>query len=222
VVETSKSDDGETMSNRLNPEKEKEVKVLLKDHSIREIVAKTGVAHNTILRIRNENFTKEEKAELKKRANVKGRNRRELEKRELGADLQNDGQNIPSTDRDGKGGQEIMEKETKVCTKCGGPPKPISEFNKNAARPDGHESRCRSCTAQAHRDWVTNRKKSAGGNGRKKRKARGPWPGRSLSAPTIPSEAVTLDAQLLRAVKKSAILDFVKNDLPRIVEEAFA
>jgi hypothetical protein len=35
------------------------------------------------------------------------------------------------------------------------------------------------------------------------------------------SAAVTLDAQLLKVVKKSAILDFVKNDLPRMIEEAF-
>jgi hypothetical protein len=39
---------------------------------------------------------------------------------------------------------------------------------------------------------------------------------------SVISEAVTLDAQLLKAVKKSAILDFVKNDLPRMIEEAFA
>lgn len=234
VAETSKSDGGKTMSNRLNPEKEREVKAFLKDHSVRETVAKTGVAKNTIARIRNENFTEEEKSELKKRANVKGRNRRELKKREPKADLQNDGRNIPKNippaDSGGKGGQAIMEKETKVCTKCG-TPKTISEFNKNAARPDGHESRCRTCTAQAQRDRKASIEKSSGGtgrsrkapgNGRKKRRPRDPWPCRSLSAPTIPSEAVTLDAQLLKAVKKSAILDFVKNDLPRMIEERFA
>ena len=214
----------DTMAYHLKPEKEEEVRALLKDYSIREIVTKTGVASETIRRIRNKNFTEGEKAELKKRATVKGRNKRELEKRE--PNLQNDGQNIPknipSNNSDGRGGQEIMAEETKVCTKCGGPPKPITEFNKNAARPDGHESRCRVCTAQHQRDYVAMKKKGTDGNGRKKRQPRDPWPGRSLSAPTIPSEAVTLDAQLLRAVKKSAILDFIKNELPRMVEEAFA
>ena len=214
----------DTMAYHLNPEKEEKVRALLKDHSIREIVTKTGVAFNTIARIRNENLTEGERAELKKRATVKGRNKRELEKRE--PDLQNDGQNIPknipSNNSDGRGGQEIMAKETKVCTKCGGPPKPITEFNKNAARPDGHESRCRVCTAQHQRDYVAMKKKGTDGNGRKKRKVQKPESVRSLSPnPTI-SDAVTLDAQLLRAVKKSAILDFVKNELPRMVEEAFA
>ncbi len=45
--------------------------------------------------------------------------------------------------------------EMKTCTnpKCPKPnPQPISEFNKNAARPSGLESHCRTCTAQAQRD----------------------------------------------------------------------
>ena len=70
----------DTMAYHLKPEKEEEVRALLKDYSIREIVAKTGVAFNTIARIRNENLTEEERAGLKKRANVKGRNKRELKK----------------------------------------------------------------------------------------------------------------------------------------------
>ena len=222
----------DTMAYHLKPEKEEEVRALLKDYSIREIVTKTGVASETIRRIRNKNFTEGEKAELKKRATVKGRNKRELKKRE--PDLQNDGQNIPLNNSDGRGGQEIMTEETKVCTNPKCPktnPQPIDEFNKNAARPSGRESRCRTCTAQTQRDRKASIEKSSGGtgrsrkapgNGRKKRQPRDPWPGRSLSVPTIPSEAVTLDAQLLRAVKKSAILDFIKNELPRMVEEAFA
>jgi len=71
-----------TVSNNLDPQKEEKVKTLLKDHSIREIVKKTGVAKNTIARVRNENLTEEEKAEFKKRANVRGRNKRELKKGE--------------------------------------------------------------------------------------------------------------------------------------------
>ena len=38
---------------------------------------------------------------------------------------------------------------------------------------------------------------------------------------TIP-DAVTLDAQLLKAVKKSAVMDFVKNDLPKMIEERYS
>ena len=66
------------------------------------------------------------------------------------------------------------------------------------------------------------KKKGTDGNGRKKRKVQKPESVRSLSPNPIISDAVTLDAQLLRAVKKSAILDFIKNELPRMVEEAFA
>jgi hypothetical protein len=237
-VETKERDDKELMSYHLDSKKEEEVKVLLRTDSIREIVTKTGVASETIRRIRNKNFTEGERAELKKRANVKGRNKRELKKRELGADLQNNGRNIPknipSTNSDGRGGQKIMVEGTKVCMnpKCGRTnPQPIDEFNKNAARPSGRESRCRTCTTQTQRDRKASIEKSSGGtgrsrkapgNGRKKRQPRDPGPVRSLSPNPIISDAVTLDAQLLRAVKKSAILDFIKNELPRMVEETFA
>lgn len=235
--DSPKNDGEEAMSYHLKPEKEEEVKALLETHSIREIIAKTGVAYNTIVRIRDETFTEQEKAELRKRATVRGASRRELRKRDPAADLQKEGQNIPkiippalfSNDSNKKGGQEIMTEGTKVCTNPKCPktnPQPIGEFNKNAARPDGHESRCRTCTAQAQRDRKIAIQKA--GDGRKKKKVgRNPRPVRSPS-PDPPlkegviSEAVTLDAQLLRAVKKSAILDFVKNDLPRMVDEAFA
>ena len=129
-----------------------------------------------------------------------------------------------------EGGQEIMTEETKSCTNPKCPkqnPQLIGEFNKNAARPSGRESRCRTCTTQAQRDFVANRKKTLSGNGKKKRVIQDLGPVRRPSSDPLPkksviSEAVTLDAQLLKAVKKSAILDFVKNDLPRMIEEAFA
>ena len=123
-----------------------------------------------------------------------------------------------------------MTEETKSCTNPKCPrqnPQLIGEFNKNAARPSGRESRCRTCTTQAQRDFVANRKKTLSGNGKKKRVIQDLGPVRRPSSDPLPkksviSEAVTLDAQLLKAVKKSAILDFVKNDLPRMIEEAFA
>ena len=236
-------DEEELVSYHLDPEKEEEVKILLKTASVREIVARTGVAKATITRIRNENLAEGERAELKRRANVKGRNKRELEREGPKTDLQNDGRNIPknipSTDRGGKGGQEIMTEQTQVCTnpKCPKPnPQLITEFNKNAARPSGHDSRCRTCTTQAQRDRKaaiekastsgTGRSRKTPGNGRRKRQPRNPRPIRLPpsglpSAKSVISEAVTLDAQLLKAVKKSAVLNFVKNDLPRMVEESF-
>jgi len=130
-----------------------------------------------------------------------------------------------------EGGQEIMTKveETQVCSNPQCPkqnPQLIGEFNKNAARPSGHKSRCRTCTAQAQRDRKVAIQRGAG---RKHRPSniQKPRPNRlpSSDPPSVKSvisEAVTLDAQLLKAVKKSAILDFVKNDLPRMIEEAFA
>ena len=240
-VEIGKEEDKEPVSYHLDSKKEEEIKKLLKTNSIREIVAKTGVAKNTIMRIRNENFTKEERAMMGKSNLIKGRNKREFEGEEPKKDLQNDGRNIPkiipSADSGGKGGQEIMTEQTQTCTnpKCPKPnPQPIGEFNKNAARPSGHESRCRTCTAQAQRDRkaaiekaASGRSGKAPGNGRRRgqprslRSARSHLPESAANKPYI-SEAVTLDSQLLRAVKKSAILDFVKNDLPKMVEEAFA
>lgn len=74
------------MSNNLDAQKEEEVKALLKTDSVRKIVKKTGVAKNTISRIRNENLTEEERTKFKRLANVKGRNKRKLRKV---------GQNIP-------------------------------------------------------------------------------------------------------------------------------
>ena len=240
-VEIGKGEDKEPMSYHLDPKKEEEIKKLLKTDSIREIVAKTGVAKNTIMRIRNENFTKEERATLGRSSLVRGRNKRELEGEGTRKDLQNDGRNIPkiipSTDSGGKGGQKNMIEETQVCMNPKCPksnPQPIGEFNKNVARPSGHESRCRTCTAQAQRDRKAAIEKAASGrsgkaprNGRRRGQPRSLRPVRSHlpeSAADKPyiSEAVTLDSQLLRAVKKSAILDFVKNDLPKMVEEAFA
>jgi hypothetical protein len=242
----------EDMSNQLDHEREEKVKALLKTHSVREITKETGLAKNTIARIRNENLTEAERATLKRSANIKGRNKRELKKKESRPDLQNDGRNIPkiipSTNSDGRGGRKIMIEETKACQnpKCPKPnPQLIGEFNKNAARPTGRESRCRTCTAQAQRDRkIATERASSGGRrhslrlGRaygSERKQRRPKPStiqkprsNRLPSPDPPptksviSEAVTLDAQLLKAVKKSAILDFVKNDLPRMIEEAFA
>ncbi len=115
-----------------------------------------------------------------------------------------------------------MEEKEKICTKCGPPPKPITEFNKNASRPDGHESRCRICTTQHQRDWVAMKKKSIDGNSRKKRKAqkRGPTrvPSMNPANPTISciNDAILLDQQILKAIKKS-----VANQIIQIIKETF-
>jgi hypothetical protein len=65
------------VSNNLDPQKEEEVKALLRDHSVREIIKETGVAKNTVARIMKENLTEEERKVLKKEANVRGRHKRE-------------------------------------------------------------------------------------------------------------------------------------------------
>jgi Autographiviridae endonuclease VII len=41
----------------------------------------------------------------------------------------------------------------KVCTKCGGDPKPFDEFCRNSAGSYGRASRCRKCMSEAHRLW---------------------------------------------------------------------
>lgn len=140
----------ETMSNRLNPEKEEMVKALLKDHSIRDIIKETGVAKNTIIRIRNENFTEEEKAKLKKWANVKGRNKRELEREDLEATEQR---------RETKVNED---QKTKICSKCKEPMLLTEElFSHNHSTSDGWERFCKACASKMRKD---RKEKTAGKN----------------------------------------------------------
>ncbi len=102
---------------------------------------------------------------------------------------------------------------TKKCTRCG-QTKDLSEFNKNKSTPDELEYHCRTCKKEEGRIMREKRRMGAAGNGsrlKKKRIARSP----------SPSQAIEPDVQFL-TLKKSLILDFVKTDLPRIIEERFA
>jgi hypothetical protein len=238
-VEPKEGNREEAMSYRLGPKKEEEVKVLLRTASVREIVAKTGVAKATIRRIRDENFTEEERAKLNRQATLRGRDKRELKNRERREQLQNAIKDIPkiirSTDSGGKGGQEIMTEEMQVCTntKCPKPnPQPIGEFNKNAARPSGHESRCRTCTAQAQRDRKeamekasasgTGRSGKVPGNGRRKGKPGNPGPGPHPGLPPIQTEeAIYLERSILLAIEKKVAMKLLKK-FERMIEEAYA
>ena len=47
----------------------------------------------------------------------------------------------------------------KACTRCAGA-KPLSEFNRRRASPDGRASMCRSCSAKGRADSVAPRWKS--------------------------------------------------------------
>ena len=139
----------EVMNNHLNPEKEEMVKALLKDRSVRDIIKETGVAKNTIIRIRNENFTEEEKAELKNRANVKGRNKRELKKREF----------IEKN--------PMAEIEKKTCIRCGDKFLPTNKFfSKNKATPDGLERWCKPCKKAAQAGYRLKKRKENKPDGR--------------------------------------------------------
>lgn len=145
-------------------------------------------------------------------------------------DLQKWEENTSSANCGEKGGQEIITQETKVCTnpKCPKPnPQPISEFNKNAARPGGIESRCRTCTAQAQRDLKASKLKASGSNGGHKstrQKSRSPYPRRSIhSDPQAKStdEAIFLEKAILLAIEKKVALKLLKW-LEQIVQEAYA
>jgi transposase len=137
----------ENMANNLSYEKEEEVKSLLKTDSIREIIKKTGVSKNSVTRIRNENFTEKERVEMKKRANVKGRNKRELKK---------------------EGGDKEMEEIlTKDCRKCG--PKPIAEFTKSKGASDGFDPLCRKCKSDYRLERIGEKTKGNMGDGRFKK-----------------------------------------------------
>src|SRR5512137_2845818 len=49
--------------------------------------------------------------------------------------------------------------DTKVCSTCG-EDKPLSEFNKNKARKDGYQQRCKACrTIHYKQDYAENRDK---------------------------------------------------------------
>lgn len=41
----------------------------------------------------------------------------------------------------------------KTCTKCGGPPKPLTEFSKHARTRDGLQSQCKACNSIAAAAW---------------------------------------------------------------------
>ena len=69
------------------------------------------------------------------------------------------------------------------------------------------------------RDAGYNEARANGGSGSGRTKRQSRKRGSILPKDPIISDAITLDAKLLRAVKKSAVLDFLKNDLPKIVEE---
>ncbi len=113
-----------------------------------------------------------------------------------------------------KGEEKIM--ATKKCNKCGDE-KDLKEFNHNKSVPDGYDRTCRECMKGIAKQIRLKKKQRDIGYGKRivmeKEIVK---PGPSIS------EGITLDAQLLKAVKKSAILDFVKNELPRMVEERFA
>jgi len=196
----------EVMSNQLDYGREEKVKALLKTHSIREITKETGVAKNTIARIRNENLTDEEKIELKKIVNVKGRNKRELEKEKP------------------KGKEEKMEEETKVCSKCN-LPKSLDEFNKNKSISDGLEYHCRECKKKQAAAYRKKKKpgkdfpkggrsdvKAIAKGKRKKQKT-----GDSKPVPQTVAEGILLDQQLIKAIKRS-----VAKEIVGIIEERFA
>lgn len=158
------NDSGGPMVNQLKPEKEEEVKILLKTHSIREIIKKTGVVSNTIARIRNENFTDQERAELKKSANIKGRLKRELEKDD-------------STSAKQIKKEEVMEEKiTKICIKCKKELPATNEyFSKNKAAKDGFEYQCKDCRRKRQADYRAKKAKSEGGRSvRKLPKLRSP------------------------------------------------
>ncbi len=130
LVKPPKTDSGGSMAYNLDPEKEEEVKALLKTHSQREIVKITGVAKNTITRIRNENLTESERVEFEKKSLLRGRNKRELKKVEgIISNI------IPSGERG-----EVMENLLKKCSKCDQEKPATNEFfSKNKATKDSLE-----------------------------------------------------------------------------------
>jgi hypothetical protein len=158
------------------------------------------------------------------KGNIKGRNKRELKKRDSDVPKV-----IPSADCAEKGGKEIMEDEPKVCTKCG-IAKPVTEFNKNVARPSGRESRCRVCTTQSQRNWIAKKKEKVGGNGWRRKTVQKPGKRRSPSpaypdhpdlSPTSTDEAIFLERSILLAIEKKVALKLLKK-FEQMIQEAYA
>ncbi len=174
-----KNKKGGPMANRLSAEKEEEVKALLKTHSVREIEKETGVAGNTITRIRNENLTEEEREEIRRSANVRGRNKRELQKRI---------KDISSGEKEG-----VMNEKGKPCTKCKKEFPVTNEFfSKNRRNPDGFERWCKDCKKKQQQDY---RDKKAGGVNPKKMRSR-----TGASTPKYPVTRATPD-EIIKALK---------------------
>jgi hypothetical protein len=143
------------------------------------------VAKETIRRIRNENLTEEERAALKKSANIKGRLKRELGK-------------AP------KEGGVPMEPEvkTKICKKYGPPhEKPLGEFAKNASTLDGLERACKKCLQR----YRAERKK-------KTEKEMKLVSGKGFTIPQkpifLPMDTIKLEAQLIQGVRKALRREF--------------
>jgi len=93
-------------------------------------------------------------------------------------------------------------KEMKSCLQCGIEFEPMTK-------------KSRFCKKGCTDKWYVNKKKSAG-NLKRKKAIRNPGTSRSPSPAAKIDDAILLDQQILKAIKKS-----VANQIIRIIEEAF-
>lgn len=210
--------DGEDMSYHLKPEKEEEVKALLRDNSIRDIIAKTGVAYNTVKRIRNENLTAEERAEFKRQAMVRGALERGSKKIGQTAGLQKEGRNIPKIIPSSEKTKEINKAATtKICPnptcKMGTKLQPLENFTKNRTTPDGLERWCRACKNEAAQ---TRYDQKTGKTAPKK-----PTKPIQKGAGATIIDTLTIDARVLQQFKKNAVIGWLKGQLAILEKEDF-
>lgn len=210
--ESVENNSGDPMANRLKAEKEEEVKTLLKTHSVREIVKKTGVAFNTITRIRNENFTKEERAEMKERANIKGRHKRELEKRKPMVVEQ-----VILPDKIDSEKEGIMEEKMKTCTKCNKELPATNEyFSKNKATKDGLEHWCKNCRRKKQADYRAEKAKMESMSSVRKLPRKGPVARGLLGIPIVEGKAkadpitTASPEEIIKALRKGVAREIIQ------------
>lgn len=85
-------------------------------------------------------------------------------------------------------GDVMEEVQMKVCSKCKGDPKPITEFHKNHLTKDGYAGTCKSCKSKMNAAFNLKKKKKKGVKAKKlKTGVEAPFPGQKITrGPDIP------------------------------------
>jgi hypothetical protein len=110
--------------------------------------------------------------------------------------------------------KKLKETKTKICKKYGPPhERPLGDFAKNAANPDGLERACKTCM-QKYREELKKRKaeKNIKTNPKKKIK--------KIDAAPLPADTIRLEGELIRGIRRSLRKEFGE-ELIKLIKERF-